>query len=252
MNMSWGYKTFLTNITGIYFRGSNVGTTPGTSNAIIGDISDRVNCPIYGFESEIDELHEAGVIITKSAGNQYQKLDIDGGIDYNNYMTRSVGTGNISAGSPLYYNRGSSNRSTDTIVVGNMDSDLYSSSEATEVSSEKGPRVDVWAAGTNIVSGGTSSDTTYLNYTGTSMAAPQVAGMCALLVQMNPGMSPAQVRQWVINNAKTGQLYIGNTNNTTYFTNNRNLQDGNDRIAYWPFSDHRPINLSANTEYVSF
>ena len=252
VNMSWGYKTFLTNITGIYFRGSNVGTSPAPSNAIIGDGLDRVNCPIYGFESEIDELHEAGVIITKSAGNQYQKLDIDGGVDYNNYMTRSVGTGNISAGNPLYYNRGSSNRSTDTIVVGNMDSDLYSNSEATNVSSEKGPRVDVWAAGTNIVSGGASSNTTYLNYSGTSMAAPQVAGMCALLVQMNPGMSPAQVRQWVINNAKTGELYIGDTNNATYFSNNRNLQDGDDRIAYWPFSDHRPINLSVNTEYVSF
>jgi subtilisin family serine protease len=167
-------------------------------------------------------------------------------------MTRSVATGNIGAGNPLYYNRGSSNRSTDTIVVGNMDSSLYSSSEASASSSEKGPRVDVWAAGTNIISGGTSADTTYLNYTGTSMAAPQVAGMCALLVQMNPGMTPAQVREWVINNAKTGQLYVGDTNNATYFSNNRNLQDGNDRIAYWPYSDHRPINLSVNTEYVSF
>ena len=252
MNMSWGYKTYLTNITGINYRGASVGTTPGTSNAIIGDGLDRVNCPIYGFESEIDELHEAGVIITKSGGNQYQKLDIDGGTDYNNYMTRSVATGNIGAGNPLYYNRGSSNRSTDTIVVGNMDSSLYSSSEASASSSEKGPRVDVWAAGTNIISGGTSADTTYLNYTGTSMAAPQVAGMCALLVQMNPGMTPAQVREWVINNAKTGQLYVGDTNNATYFSNNRNLQDGNDRIAYWPYSDHRPINLSVNTEYVSF
>jgi len=252
MNMSWGYKTYLTNITGINYRGASVGTTPGTSNAIIGDGLDRVNCPIYGFESEIDELHEAGIIITKSGGNQYQKLDIDGGTDYNNYMTRSVATGNIGAGNPLYYNRGSSNRSTDTIVVGNMDSSLYSSSEASASSSEKGPRVDVWAAGTNIISGGTSADTTYLNYTGTSMAAPQVAGMCALLVQMNPGMTPAQVREWVINNAKTGQLYVGDTNNTTYFSNNRNLQDGNDRIAYWPYSDHRPINLSVNTEYVSF
>ena len=252
MNMSWGYKTILSNITGIYFRGSNVGTTVSSSYGVIGDIYDRVNCPIYGFESEIDELHEAGVIITKSGGNQYQKLDVEGGIDYDNYLTRSVNTGNINAGGALYYNRGSSNRSTDTIVVGNMDSDLYSSTEATNTSSEKGPRVDVWAAGTNIVSGGAGGDNTYLNYTGTSMAAPQVAGMCALLVQMNPGMTPAQVRQWVINNAKTGQLYIGDTNNTTYFSNNRNLQDGNDRVAYWPFSDHRPINLSVNTEYVSF
>ena len=252
MNMSWGFKVTLSSITAIYFRGSNVGTSPGTSNGLIGDSINRINCPIYGFQSEMDELHEAGVICTKSGGNQYQKLDIEGGTDYNNYITRSITTGNISAGNPIYYNRGASNITTDTIVVGNMDSYLYSSSEACNVSSEKGPRVDVWAAGTDIVSGGNGGDATYLNYSGTSMAAPQVAGMCALLVQMNPGMSPAQVRQWVINNAKTGQLYIGNTNNTTYFTNNRNLQDGNDRIAYWPFSDHRPINLSANTEYVSF
>ena len=244
MNMSWGYKVTLSYITAIYFRGSNVGTSPGTSNGLIGDSISRVNCPIYGFQSEMDELHEAGVICTKSGGNQYQKLDIEGGTDYNNYITRSITTGNINIGDPIYYNRGASNISTDTIVVGNMDSYLYSSSEACNVSSEKGPRVDVWAAGTDIVSGGNSSDTTYLNYDGTSMSAPQVAGICALLVQMNPGMTPAQVREWVINNAKTGQLYVGDTNNTTYFTNNRNLQDGNNRVAYWPYSDHRPVTLS--------
>ena len=244
MNMSWGFKVTLSSITAIYFRGTNVGTSPGTSNGLIGDSISRVNCPIYGFQSEMDELHEAGVICTKSGGNQYQKLDIEGGTDYNNYITRSITTGNISAGNPIYYNRGASNITTDTIVVGNMDSYLYSSSEACNVSSEKGPRVDVWAAGTDIVSGGNSSDTTYLNYDGTSMSAPQVAGICALLVQMNPGMTPAQVREWMINNAKTGQLYVGDTNNTTYFTNNRNLQDGNNRVAYWPYSDHRPVTLS--------
>ena len=252
MNMSWGYKTYLSSITGINFRGTSSGTTPSTSVALIGDGFSRVNCPIYGFESEIDELHEAGVIVTKSGGNQYQKLDVDGGIDYNNYMTRSVSTGNIAAGDPLYYNRGSSNRSTDTIVVGALASDLYSSQEATTVFSEKGPRVDVWAAGNDVVSGGASSASSYLNYSGTSMAAPQVAGVCALLVQMNPGMTPAQVKSWIINNAKTGLMYVGDTNNTTYFSNNRNLQDGNNRILYWPYSQHRPINIQANTQYVSF
>jgi len=252
MNMSWGYKTYLSSISAIWFRGTNSGNTPSSNIGLIGDTINRVNCPIYGFESEIDELHEAGVIITKSGGNQYQKLDVDGGIDYDNYMTRTVNTGNVSAGQPLYYNRGSSNRSTDTIVVGNMDSSLYQNTEASIVSSEKGPRVDVWAAGTNIVSGGNGSDTTYLNYTGTSMAAPQVAGMCALLVQMNPGMTPKQVREWVINNAKSNLLFVGDTDNTTYFSNNRNLQDGNNRIAYWPYHDHRPLNLLANLENVSF
>ena len=261
VNMSWGYKTLhktyvnsvLTNIVAdINFRGSSVGNTAGTSNGLIGDSSYRVNCPIYGFQSEMEELHDEGVIVTKSGGNQYQKIDVEGGIDYDNYFTSTYTQGNVTAGDPLYYNRGASNYSDDTIVVGNMDSQLYNSSEATNVSSEKGPRVDVWAAGTNIISGGSSDPDAYLNYTGTSMAAPQVAGMAALLMQMNPGMTPKQVREWFINNAKTNLLYVGDTNNTTYFTNNRNLQDGNNRIAYWPFSDHRPINLSVNTEYVSF
>jgi len=256
MNMSWGYKTNLTNITGINFRGVDSGTVPSTSLGIRGDNDSRVNCPIYGFESELDELHEAGVICTKSAGNQYQKLDTENGVDYNNYMTRSVYTGNIAPGQPLYYNRGSSNRSTDTIVVGNMDSTPRdANNEYVYSSSERGPRVDLYAAGTNIVSGGGYTNTEYLNYSGTSMAAPQVAGMCALLLQMNPGMTPAQVRNWIINNAATNQMYVGDTNSSTYFTSssyNRNLQGGNDRIAYWPYSDHRPINLSVNTEYVSF
>jgi hypothetical protein len=84
------------------------------------------------------------------------------------------------------------------------------------------------------------------------MAAPQVAGMCALLVQMNPGMTPKQVREWIINNAKSNLLFVGDTNNTTYFSNDRNLQDGNNRIAYWPYHDHRPLNLLANLENVSF
>lgn len=256
VNMSWGYKTYISsNVTNIIFRGTTTNTTArNRSYGFWGGSyfgSYRLNCPIYGFESEMEELHEAGVIVCKSAGNQYQKLATADDVDYDNYCTKSTNEGNVTAGDPLYYNRGSSNRSDDTIIVGNMDSELYSSSEATNVSSEKGPRVDVWAAGTDIVSGLTTSDTTYGNYTGTSMASPQVAGMCALLVQMNPGMTPAQVRQWIINNAKTGLLYRGDTNNTTYFNNDRNLMGGPDRIAYWPYSVHRPLNFQANMTNIS-
>ena len=243
MNMSWGAKTYMSSITAIYFRGSNVGTTPGTSNAMIGDSSGRVNCPIYDFESEVEELEDEGVICVKSAGNQKQKLDIPGGLDYDNYFTRSVSTGNVAAGQPLYYNRSSSNRTSNTIIVGALSADLYSSSEATAEFSEKGPRVDVWAAGEDIISAHSSSLGAYAISDGTSMATPQVAGMAALLMQMNPGMTQKQVREWFINNAKTG-LYEGDTNTSTYFTNNRNRQGGYDRIAYWPYSDHRPVTLS--------
>ncbi len=258
VNMSWGYKTYhfysgVSLVTNINYRGTSTGATAASSSyGLIGDGSNRINCPIYGLQSEVEEMQDEGIIVTKSAGNQYQKLDVEGGIDYDNYFTSSATQGNITAGDPLYYNRGASNIGEHTIVVGNMDSQLYSYSEATATSSEKGPRVDVWAAGTDIVSSHDYSNNSYANLDGTSMAAPQVAGMAALLMQMNPGMTPKQVREWFINNAKTGLMYVGDTDNTSYFTNNRNLQDGSGRIAYWPFSDHRPINLSVNTEYVSF
>mgnify|MGYP003304066805 CR=1 FL=1 len=88
----------------------------------------------------------------KSAGNQRQKLCGQGDIDYNNYITKSSSTGGISAGQPVYYNRGAGNIGPDTIVVGNIDSYLFNGQEATQTGSDKGPRVDVWAAGTNIIS----------------------------------------------------------------------------------------------------
>ena len=244
MNMSWGAKTYMTSITAIYFRGSNVGTSPSNAYGLVGDSISRVNCPIYDFESEVEELEDEGVICIKSAGNQYQKLDVSGGLDYDNYFTRSVASGNVSAGQPLYYNRGSSNRSSNTILVGALSSDLYTGSqEATTEFSEKGPRVDVWAAGEDIVSGIATGTSDYTVYDGTSMAAPQVSGMVALLMQMNPGMTQVEARNWILNNAKTG-LYLGDTNTSTYFTDNRNRMGASDRIAYWPYSQHLPVHFS--------
>lgn len=74
-----------------------------------------------------------------------------------------------------------------------------------------GPKVDILAPGTDIVSlspafGGTGAP---VNMTGTSMAAPHVAGAAALYLSSNPTASPAEVLTALLANARTGIQLTG-------------------------------------------
>lgn len=72
--------------------------------------------------------------------------------------------------------------------------------------SNKGSCVDVFAPGTDIVSARAGTTTGARTLSGTSMAAPHVAGIAALYLENNPTATPATVMADLLANASTGQL----------------------------------------------
>jgi subtilisin family serine protease len=71
-----------------------------------------------------------------------------------------------------------------------------------------GTCVDIFAPGQGITSSWNSSDTATNTISGTSMATPHVVGAAALIAAANPGFTPAQVRDAMVNNATNG--VVGN------------------------------------------
>ncbi|MEV4637202.1 S8 family peptidase [Actinoplanes sp. NPDC049548] len=75
------------------------------------------------------------------------------------------------------------------------------STDARASYSNYGTCLDIFAPGSSITSDWYSSNTATNTISGTSMASPHVAGAAALVLSANPGYSPAQVRDSLVNNA---------------------------------------------------
>ncbi len=214
-----------------------------TNNGCINSFLNGIPAASLQVTTALEDLINSGVIVVHAAGNNSYKIDkplSQGGTgDYDNFVT-STTKGNI------YYHMGSSPTSGLSICVGNIDSNVNTASIDQKASgSSTGPGVDINAAGTNIMSSTTSItnatkysisspyflNNTYrqLNISGTSMASPQVAGMCALYLQRNPKATPAEVKAWITKNA-TGNLY--SSNSSTDYTNFRSLLGGPAKVAY--------------------
>ncbi len=92
-------------------------------------------------------------------------------------------------------------RSGNAITVGST-----TSNDSRSNFSNWGSCVDIFAPGSSITAPWHTSNTATNTISGTSMAAPHVAGIAALFLANNPNATPAQVENAINNNASTGKL----------------------------------------------
>lgn len=252
VNMSWGYGIAYSNITGGSYRGTPwAGSSRRSDYGMIGfpfGLNFYGSAEVPSVNSDIEELIAAGVVVCIAAGNNYEKIDVSGGLDYNNYWTSSS-SGNI------YYHRGASPQSPNAISVGSIDSSVYSASlDQKSIFSNQGPGVDISAPGSDIMSAtsntnkwGAGSQNYYLNssyrqtnISGTSMASPQVAGVAALYLQSNPAASPADVKTFLVGQTDPLNNRIYQTGLNNDYTDQRSTWGGNQNFLFWPYAVANP------------
>ena len=234
VNMSWGYGTTRTGdpTSGTYrgtawtygvdyttrseleqYTGVNQNrTTSGGVSAC------RLSVRNATVDAEIEDMVAAGIHVVIAAGNNFNKIEASGGTDYDNEVVWS--------GVTTTYHRGSSPYSSNAYMVASLDSTTQSSvvpgginvRDRTSIFSSRGPGCNIWAPGSDIMSAcctpyntGKYSPIAYfgdsnfyqMSISGTSMAAPQVAGLLCLHLESNPTLTPAQLKSKILADAKS-------------------------------------------------
>jgi subtilisin family serine protease len=224
---------------------------PSNSNA--GPYSTGQPFRVTATDTAIENMIAQGIIFIAAAGNNAHKIaqPTDASNKTNDYWNYWTGTYTVSGTTYTlpaewgYYNRGASPATANSIVVGAMSVGLNGSSKNYKASfSNAGYNVTVFAPGWDVRSA-VSNTTAYTtapywlngsfkqtNFTGTSAACPQIAGMAALYLQAHPTAKQTEVKTWLTSNANTSIMY--STGQSDDYTNYQSQWGGNGGVAYQP------------------
>ena len=204
---------------------------------------ERLPYRVAALDSDIEELLDEGVILVGAAGNGEWYHDVPGGPNWDNTFEMSVRR----PGEVIYYHRGSSPTHVDqrisdnegydnnTIVVGAID---HTVTEQKSTFSDTGPGVDIWAPGVYIqssfnpqgIADRRNSSYDVYKISGTSMASPQVTGVLACMLEVEPNMTPDEAKEFIQFHATKDQL----TETGGGFTDTRDINGAPNYYLYYP------------------
>ncbi len=190
---------------GTHVAGIIGGTTYGVAKGVKLHAVRVLNCSGSGSYSDViagidwvaaNHQHPA-VANLSLTGNGYQPLDDAINKLIASEVTTVVAAGNSSTDACYY----SPARVPGAITVG-----ATTSLDARAYYSNYGSCVDLFAPGSNITSAWIGSNTALNTISGTSMAAPHVAGVAALYLQYHPSVAPRTVANAILNSTTNGLL----------------------------------------------
>lgn len=268
VNCSWGHRQFIRDdlYSTAYYRGEQYGDGANEYLGLNAIYYMERNSSYFEFttrrisgQTTLDELLDdpacEDIILVCSAGNSKDKQDVSGGIDYDNRFL--AGTFYYTSGYDSYFNRagtpaiGHQGKPDAVISVGALNNAYVSSQETLATYTNRGPRVDVFSAGTEILSPWNtgyfeprtwngSSSPYYVNYLdGTSMAAPNVTGVLSLYLQSKPNATRVDVRNWLMDHGTAlAPLYNPwpSDVDSGYWSNTYSLRDSTIRILHNPYA----------------
>lgn len=215
-----------------HFRGTDYSTYQGlngkSNTGKFRSPADNLGMPLFirksnfsSMEILVANMEAQGVFNVVTNGNGNQKLDVPGGIDYNNHIW-SARPGSNQVDTPItgsdtrdiWTSRQTAIAGPHTIIVGSMNSafdSIVTGRETLASTSPKGPRIDCVMGGVNLTlkadQWGAPAGSNY-RATGTSFVAPQVGGILAMILQKYPNTTQAQARKYFRDHAiGTDKLY---------------------------------------------